>query len=57
MNSADKKIQRIRDILGFVDDKRQYANDWNNSNFTNVFKKYTTLLKHGNISYSYQEVN
>ena len=39
MNSPDKKIQSIKYILGFVDDKRQYSNDWNNSNLTNALNK------------------
>ena len=39
MNSPDNKIQWIKHIFGFVDDKRQYANDLNNSNLTNALKK------------------
>ena len=39
MNSPNKKIKWIKYIMGFVDDKRQYANDWNNSNLTNALKK------------------
>ena len=38
MNSPDKKLQWIKH-LGFIDDKRQYANDWNNSNLTNALNK------------------
>ena len=41
MNSPDKKNQWIKHIIGFVDDKRQYANDWNKSNLTNFLKKGT----------------
>ena len=39
MNSPDKKLQWIKHILGFVDDKRQYANEWNTSNLTNALNK------------------
>ena len=39
INSPDKKIQWIKHILGFIDDKRQHANDWNNSNLICALKK------------------
>ena len=39
MNSPDNKQQWIKCILGFVDDKRQYANDYNNINLTHTLKK------------------
>ena len=34
-----QKKQSIKHILEFVDDKRQYANKWNNSKVTNTLNK------------------
>ena len=39
MNSPDKKIQLIKHIIRFADDKRQYVNDWNNNNIFIALKK------------------
>ena len=42
MSSPNKLYQLTKHILGFVDDKRQYSNDWKEINLSKIIKQ----LKH-----------
>ena len=43
--SPDKKIKWEKVIIGFVDDKRHYANDWCNNSLLTAFNKIQSVAQ------------
>ena len=45
MSSPNKMYQLIKHSLGYVDDKRQYSNDWNDKKIETIIKKLTQVAQ------------